>query len=66
MTTVEKIEREIASLSPAELQALRAWFVAFDAQSWDEQIERDVEAGRLDALMEAALAEDRSGDSRPL
>jgi len=66
MTTVEKLEREISTLSPAEMVALRSWFAAFDAEVWDRQIEDDANAGRLDALAEAALTEHRAGGTRPL
>ncbi len=43
-----------------------AWFEAFDASQFDAAIERDVEAGKLDALAEEALAEHRAGGSREL
>jgi hypothetical protein len=66
VTAVEKLEREIATLSHSELATLRAWFSEFDAESWDRQIEDDAEAGRLDALAEAALTEHRTGGTRPL
>jgi len=66
MTKVEMIERDIESLSSAERAALRSWFASFDAQEWDQQIEADVEAGRMDAWAEAALAEHREGKTWPL
>lgn len=66
MTHVEKIEREIASLSRTELTELRRWFAEFDAVAWDEQLEADAAAGKLDRLADEALAEHRGGGSRPL
>jgi len=63
---LERLEHEIASLPPSELVALRAWFVEFDAAAWDRKIEDDAEAGRLDALAEAAIAEHQAGDTRPV
>lgn len=66
MTRLERLEQEIAELSPAELQELRAWFAAFDAKEWDRQFERDVETGALDRLAEEALADHRAGRTRPL
>ena len=48
MTRLERLEQEIAELSPAELHDLRAWFAAFDAGQWDRQFERDAESGALD------------------
>ncbi|MFA4901396.1 MAG: hypothetical protein WC600_01495 [Desulfobaccales bacterium] len=55
MNKIEKIGREIQEFSPAELSAFRKWFHDFDAEAWDLQIEEDVQAGKLDALAEAAL-----------
>ncbi len=36
------------------------------AECWDEQIERDEQAGRLDAVIDRALEEHRSGRTRRL
>ncbi|MDB4914690.1 MAG: hypothetical protein JWM95_2334 [Gemmatimonadetes bacterium] len=66
MTNVEKLEHEVEALSAPELSKFRQWFLAFDAQVWDEQIERDVEAGAFDSLADAAIAEHRAGRSRLL
>jgi hypothetical protein len=55
MDKIEKIGREIQEFSPAELAAFRRWFQDFDAEAWDRQIEEDVQAGKLDALAEAAF-----------
>ena len=66
MTRIERIEQEIAELSPAELQDLRAWFAAFDAEQWDREFERDAESGALDRWAEQALTDHRTGRTRPL
>lgn len=66
MTRLERLEQEIAELSPAELEKLRAWFAAFDGEQWDRQFERDAESGALDRLAEQALADHRTGRTRPL
>lgn len=66
MTTVERIEQEIAKLSPHELAQFRAWYSEFDADAWDRQIENDVAAGRLDDLADAALRAHSAGRSKPL
>ena len=60
MTKVESLEREVEKLTPEELNAFRTWFARYDADAWDEQIERDVQAGKLDRLAaEAVAAHDR-------
>ena len=66
MSTIDEIESAVQQLSPAELRKFRAWFLNFDAEEWDRQIERDAAAGRLDALADEALAEFRAGRTRPL
>jgi hypothetical protein len=33
--------------SPEELEKFRSWFMEFDAQVWDRQIEADSKSGRL-------------------
>jgi len=66
MGKIEHIEQQVASLAPDELATFRAWFAEFDADSWEKQIAADAQAGRLDALADAALEEDRKGRTRPL
>ena len=66
MTKIEKLERDIRGLSAKELAAFREWFAAFDAAAWDQQLEEDVKAGKLDTLADTALADHRAGRSRKL
>ncbi|MEH2125381.1 hypothetical protein [Nostoc sp.] len=58
---VINVEFAVSLLSPEDLAAFRAWFAEFDAAAWDKQIEKDVAAGRLDALAEKALKHLREG-----
>ncbi len=60
MSSIEEIEDAISRLPTEHLAELRAWFADFDARSWDRQIERDADEGRLDALAEEALVEDKA------
>ena len=57
MSEVEQLESRVANLSPEDLAQFRTWFVEFDAQNWDRQIERDSKAGKLDKLVQESLAE---------
>ena len=61
MSTVKEIESAVSNLSQDQLAAFRAWFLEFDANAWDKQLEADVAAGRLDALAEEALRDSREG-----
>lgn len=64
MTTVEEIEKAVVQLTSAELKRFRDWFEAFDGERFDEKIEEDAKAGKLDRLADEALAEFRSGHAR--
>ena len=66
MGKLEKIEQDIQSLSSQELAQFRAWFLEYDWASWDRQIERDAEAGRLDDLAAKALRDHKAGKTTPL
>ena len=66
MSTVEDIEKALSELPADQLAEFRAWFEAFDASRFDEKIERDAKAGRLDQLAEHALTEFRNGRAREL
>ena len=66
MSKIESIEQQIKALSAEELAQLREWFLEFDWALWDQQIERDVAAGKLDALAEKALREHAAGKTTPL
>jgi hypothetical protein len=65
MGKVEKLEHEVKGLSPEELAEFRKWFSEFDWAVWDAQLERDVRAGRLDALAEKALADHAARKTTP-
>ena len=66
MSEVEQLEERIAKLAPRDLAEFRAWFVEFDARVWDEQIEVDAKAGKLDGLIAEALADYKAGKAREL
>ena len=66
MSRVEDLENAIQSLSPEELAQLRAWFAEFDWRAWDQQLERDIEAGKLDSFADEAVRDHEAGRSKPL
>jgi len=63
MTKLEALEKRVSGLSAEELAEFRRWFAEFDAAAWDHQIERDVKAGKLDALADEALRDHAAGKS---
>jgi hypothetical protein len=66
MSKVENIEQEVRDLTPSELAAFRRWFLEFDAQVWDRQIEEDLREGKLDKLADEALVSHRAGKSKEI
>jgi hypothetical protein len=66
MSEVEQLERQIENLTPQQLATFRAWFLEFDGRVWDEQIEADAKAGKLDGLIAEALADYKAGKARDL
>jgi len=66
MTKIETLENEIQQLSPQELRAFRRWFVEFDAELWEQELERDMATGKLDRLADAAVAAHKRGEGRDI
>ena len=66
MKTFEEVKAEIESLPHREYMKLVHWFAERDADAWDEEIERDAANGKLDFLIEEALAEKKEGKLREI
>jgi BioD-like phosphotransacetylase family protein len=59
--SVKEIKTAIAQLPTNELTELTAWLLNYQEQAWDNQIEEDLESGRLDSLLEAVDKEYEAG-----
>ena len=66
MIQVKLLEQHIAELDDASFSKLRDWFIEFDQARWDKKLEADSNAGKLDFLINAALAEHKAGLTRDL
>ena len=66
MTKLEKIEQQVIELDDAGRRKLLAWLTELEEQAWDQQIARDVKAGRLDNLIAEAKEDVKAGKVRPL
>lgn len=66
MSSVEQIESAILRLPPEEFLRLTEWIAELNQRRWDEQLERDVAAGRLDELAAEAIAEHKAGRTREI
>jgi hypothetical protein len=63
---IEDLGKAVAQLPPDQLAQFRVWFEAFDAASFDEKIERDAKAGKLDRLADQAIDDLRKRCAREL
>jgi len=66
MTKLEAIEREVEKLTREELSAFREWFVEYDWQAWDRELEQDAAAGKLDKLAAEAREEFKRGKTKEI
>jgi hypothetical protein len=66
MSTLEQIEAAILTLPSDEFQRLKQWFFDVDYQRWDEQLEQDIEDGKLEALAEEAISDFKAGHFREI
>jgi hypothetical protein len=66
MTLIEQIQSEIESLPQEDFQQLRVWFAEKDWLLWDTQLEADVADGKLDFLLEEAIAAKSEGTLQDL
>ena len=64
--SVSEIESAIAQLPAEEFAELMAWLQEHYDRVWDQQVENDLAAGRLNALISEADDEYPQGLARPL
>lgn len=65
MSTTEIIQ-QVQKLPPPEVFELGQWLRDYEASLWDQQIEADIRAGKLDKYAQGALAELREEKTRPI
>jgi hypothetical protein len=65
MSTVAEIEEAIKQLPPEKIWQVGNWFDEYRERLFDEQIEADAKAGRLDQMIAKAKADYRAGKARP-
>ncbi|NDU79983.1 MAG: hypothetical protein G3I11_01355 [Ferrovum sp.] len=66
MANIQLIEDQIQHLDNQSFATLRNWFIEYEHARWDCQIATDSEAGKLDFMINEALAEHRAGKTKPL
>jgi hypothetical protein len=58
---VEEIQAAIDGLSPEEYRRIIQWLRVREQERWDEQLDADSSAGRLDFLFDEAESESAKG-----
>jgi hypothetical protein len=66
MSTVAEIEQAIEKLDPKEIRRVGDWLDELRERLFDERIEADAKAGKLDKLMEEAKQDYLAGRCKPL
>lgn len=66
MSKLEELETAINALSEQEYGEFRRWFIERDWAKWDQQIEADSAAGRLDFLRSEAREAKAKGSLKNL
>jgi len=66
MMQLEQIQSEIEALAEKDFLRLRKWFAEKDWERWDRQLVSDVEAGKLDFLLQEAHSARTQGSLREL
>ena len=66
MTKVEELAKAVASLTGEEYREFRWWFLERDGEQWDQQIEEDSRAGKLDFLVQEAFEAKEQGTLKEL
>ena len=63
---VEEIKAAIEELPGAEFVEIRKWVAERDWQMWDQEVQADSKAGKLDFLIKEAFDEKHQGRLRDL
>lgn len=61
MSRVEEIEAAIDGLPPEEYRHIVQWFRVREQNRWDQQMDADLSAGKLDFLFDEADSESEKG-----
>jgi len=61
MMKLEHLQSEIDALADDEFAQLRRWMADRDWQRWDEQLEADVNLGKLDFLLDEVSEANEAG-----
>ena len=61
MSDISALERAVENLTSSDLMKFRAWFLSYDADLWDKEIEEDYRSGKLNDLISEAIQDYQEG-----
>ena len=61
MGKIEHIQKSIEDLTPQEVEHLRAWLEEFEARRFDDALEQDAKAGKLEKIADRVRVNIKSG-----
>ena len=64
--SIKEIESAIKTLSTKELATLTTWLIDYHEKIWDQQIEDDLDSGKLDQLLDEINSEYEAGLAKSL
>ncbi len=59
--SIQEIEKAITELKPSEIAVLADWFVGFQEEQWDKQIEMDISNGKFDTMISETVQDYKYG-----
>lgn len=62
MSKVQQLELAVKELSAEERAEFRSWYAEYEADLWDQELEADIAAGKLDWLAKEAREDLKSGN----
>ena len=67
MTSLQTLQKRLRELPEGEQETVAAALLrAWEEMQWDQQIEADIEAGKLDYLIDEVEQDIAAGKARPL
>ena len=66
MNDIKKIKKEIEKLPESDFAELRRWIAEKDWKNWDNEIENDSNANKLDFLIDEVKKEKKDGNLNDL
>lgn len=61
MIALQELENEVKNLPKQDFSQFRNWFLDYENNKWDKEIEEDIYSGKLDDIMNNAKKDFQNG-----